>query len=139
MRPAISHTQRTDILEHSKRIAVVGASPNPSRPSHWISEFLMSKGYEVIPVNPGHDTLFGLTCYPDVAKIPGDVHVINVFRRSDTVLPIVEAAVNRPEVKLIWMQDGVYNEEAAELAARHNIPLVMNDCIYRFLMQVNSI
>lgn len=136
MSAPISYTDLAQILSDSKRIAVVGASPNPARPSHWISEFLMAKGYEVIPVNPGHDTLFGLKCFPDVSSIPGNIDVINVFRRSDKVLPIVEAAANRPEIKLIWMQDGVYNKEAADLATENDIPIVMDDCIYRFLNQV---
>ena len=122
-----------DILSSSKTIAVVGASPNPARPSHGIIKYLMEQGYQVIPVNPGHAELFGLKCYPDISSIEEDVDVVNIFRRSDQVLPIVESAVDRKNVKLIWMQDNVYNEEAGEMATKAGIPVIMNDCIYRFL------
>jgi len=115
------------------RIAVVGASPNPQRPSHWISKFLRNSGFIIVPVNPGHDKLFGLTCYPDVESIPEDVDVVNIFRRSDQVLPIVKGTLLKQGVKLIWMQDNVYNEEAAALAETAGVAVVMNDCIFRFL------
>lgn len=93
----------------------------------------MEKGYVVIPVNPGHDSLFGLTCYPNLSSIEEQVDVVNIFRRSDAVPDIVEAVIARSDVQLIWMQDNVYHPEAAELAMREGIPTVMNDCIYRFL------
>lgn len=125
-----------EILLNSKTIAVVGASPNPSRPSHWISQYLLSEGYRVIPVNPGHEELFGLKCYPDVASIEDEIDIVNIFRRSDQVLPIVENALEKASIKLIWMQDNVFNEEAAELASQAGIPVVMNDCIYRVHRQI---
>ena len=78
-------TDPHQILLESKTIAVVGASPNPDRPSHWISKYLMSEGYTVIPVNPGHDELFGLRCYPDVESIESQIDIVNIFRRSDQV------------------------------------------------------
>ena len=121
------------LLSQVKRIAVVGASPNPVRPSHWISRFLLQQGYDVIPVNPGHTELLGRPCYGDVKDIPEPLEVVNIFRRSDQVLPIIESALTHSRLKLIWMQDGVYNESAAALAEAAGIPVVMNDCIYRFL------
>lgn len=120
-------------LKKSKTIAVVGASPNPARPSNWISRFLMDAGYRVIPVNPGHDKLFGLPCFPDVVSIPEAVDIVNIFRRSDRVIPIIDSVLKRDDVKLVWMQDGVYNETVREPLAAQDIPLVMDDCIYRFL------
>jgi len=120
-----------EILLSSRSIAVVGASPNPVRPSHWISEYLISAGYHVVPVNPGHEKLLGRTCYPDVLSIPDEIDIINIFRRSDQVLPIVQAALKRPELKLVWMQDNVYCRESAQLLEAAGIPVVMNDCIYR--------
>ena len=125
------------ILLNSKTIAVVGASPNPARPSHWISKYLMDNGYEVIPVNPGHTELFGLKCYPDVESIEEDIDIVNIFRRSDEVIPIVISALKITSLKLIWMQDNVYNIEAARLATEVEIPVVMNDCIYRVHKQIS--
>lgn len=124
------------ILKSSKTIAVVGASPNPARPSNWISQYLIGHGYQVSPVNPGHDVLFDLKCYPDVESIESDIDIVNIFRRSDLVLPIVESALKKASVKLIWMQDNVYNEAAAQLAEQAGVPVVMNDCIYRFHRQL---
>ncbi|NQV14797.1 CoA-binding protein [bacterium] len=123
------------LLKSSSTIAVVGASPNPQRPSNWISTYLMSVGYQVIPVNPGFDELFGLKCYPDVASIESEIDIVNIYRRSDKVVPVVESALKKSHLKLIWMQDNVYNEEAAKLAESAGVPVIMNDCIYRFLRQ----
>ncbi|NQV49143.1 MAG: CoA-binding protein [Candidatus Marinimicrobia bacterium] len=130
-------TDAHKILLNSKTIAVVGASPNPVRPSHWISKYLMDNGYQVIPVNPGHTELFGLKCYPDVESIPEDIDIVNIFRRSDEVIPIVISALKKSSLKLIWMQDNVYNIEAARLATEVGIPVVMNDCIYRVHNQIS--
>ncbi|MBC8191920.1 MAG: CoA-binding protein [Candidatus Marinimicrobia bacterium] len=125
------------ILLSSKVIAVVGASPNPARPSHWISKYLISEGYTVIPVNPGQDELFGLKCFPDVESIDSDIDIVNIFRRSDQVVPIVESALKNKSLKLVWMQDNVYNEDAAKLVREAGIPVVMNDCIYRVHRQIS--
>lgn len=124
------------ILLDSKTIAIVGASPNPARPSHWISKYLMAEGYTVIPVNPGHDELFGLTCYPDVESIDREIDIVNIFRRSDMVLPIVKSVLQKSGIKLVWMQDNVYSEEAADMLRKNGIPVVMNDCIYRVHRQI---
>ncbi|MBT3252848.1 MAG: CoA-binding protein [Candidatus Marinimicrobia bacterium] len=129
-------TDPHQILLESKTIAVVGASPNPVRPSHWISKYLMSEGYTVIPVNPGHDELFGLKCYPDVESIESDIDIVNIFRRSDQVIPIVESSLKKAAIKLVWMQDNVFNEDAAKLVSDAGIPVVMNDCIYRVHRQI---
>lgn len=124
------------ILLSSKVIAVVGASPNPVRPSNWISQYLISEGYQVIPVNPGHSELFGLKCYPDVESISEDIDIINIFRRSDQVLPIVQGVLKKPSTKMVWMQDNVYSEASAKLLKAAGIPVVMNDCIYRVHQQI---
>ncbi|MBT3229451.1 MAG: CoA-binding protein [Candidatus Marinimicrobia bacterium] len=124
------------ILLDSKTIAVVGASPNSARPSNWISKYLIAEGYTVIPVNPGHSELFGLKCYPDVESIDSEIDIVNIFRRSDQVIPIVESSLKKSALKLIWMQDNVYNEEAAQMVNSAGIPVVMNDCIYRVHRQI---
>jgi len=129
-------TEHHQILLDSKTIAVVGASPNPVRPSHWISKYLMSEGYTVVPVNPGHDQLFGLKCYPDVESIKSEIDIVNIFRRSDQVIPIVENSLKKAGIKLVWMQDNVYNEDAAQMVSDAEIAVVMNDCIYRVHNQI---
>jgi predicted CoA-binding protein len=126
-----------EILLSSKVIVVVGASPNTARPSNWISKYLISQGYTVIPVNPGFDELFDVKCYPDVASIDADIDIVNIFRRSDQVLPIVESSLKNKSLQLIWMQDNVYNEEAKKMATDAGIPVVMNDCIYRVHRQIS--
>ena len=124
------------ILLNSRTIAVVGASPNPVRPSNWISKYLMSEGYTVIPVNPGYSELYNQKCYPDVESIDSEIDIVNIFRRSDQVIPIVASSLKKSDLKLIWMQDNVYNEEAAQMASNAGIPIVMNNCIYRVHRQI---
>ena len=128
-----SYVKLKDILADSSTIAVIGASPNPIRPSNWISQFLMKRGYKVFPVNPGHDELYGLKCYPSLSDIEEQVDVVNIFRRSNAVPSIIDAAIERGDIKLIWMQDNVYHPVAAKLAQKNGIPTIMDDCIYRFL------
>jgi len=128
----------TGILQTSHTVAVVGASPNTMRPSHWISRYLMEQGYEVIPINPGHDELFGTPCYARLTAAPDSIEIVNIFRRSDQVLPIVEEALQLPRLRLIWMQDHVYHRAAAQLAEAAGIPVVMDDCIYRFHRRIVS-
>ncbi len=110
----------------------MGCSPEESRPSHAIASYLLSAGFEVIPVNPGHTEILGRTCYPDLASIPKDVRldIVDVFRRSEFVSPIADAALARG-AGFFWMQDGVVDEAAAGRLAAAGIPVAMNRCIYR--------
>ncbi len=119
------------ILDETKTIACVGISPNPVRPSHFVGRYLTSKGYRVIPVNPGHagKELFGEEIMPDLSSIREPVDMVDIFRRSEHVLPIVEEALAAfPDLKTIWMQIGVENEEAAKLAQARGMKVVMNRC-----------
>lgn len=117
-------------LENASTIAVVGCSPNPARPSHSIAQYLMDSGYRVIPVNPGHRTLLGQTCYPSLDAIPEDVRVdiVDVFRRSEEVGPIADQAIAR-KVGFFFMQQGVVDGEAAERLTAAGIPVAMDRCI----------
>jgi uncharacterized protein len=119
-------------LKSARTIAVVGCSPNETRPSHAIASYLLSAGFDVIPVNPGHTEILGRTCYPDLASIPTDVRVdiVDVFRRSEFVSSIAEEALERG-TGFFWMQDGVIDAEAARRLAAAGIPVAMNRCIYR--------
>ena len=113
-----------------KTIAVVGISNKKTRPSFYVSEYMEKNGYEIIPVNPLHNNILGKKCYADLKSIKRPVDVVNVFRRSEYVVPIVLAAIKK-EAKAVWMQDGVVNKEAAKLARKAGMQVVMNDCILR--------
>ena len=113
-----------------KTIAVVGMSPKPERPSHYVAMYLIENGYEVIPVNPGHKEIAGITSYPSLLDIPTQVDVVDVFRRPEHALLIAEAAIEIG-AKALWLQDGVIHEKAADLAEKAGLLVVMNDCMLR--------
>jgi predicted CoA-binding protein len=115
------------ILKDSKIIAVVGLSPKPHRPSHQVASYLMEVGYSIIPVNPGQDTILGQTCYPNLRAIPVPVDMVDIFRRSEEVLPIVDDAIDIG-ARFIWMQEGVVNEVAAAKAEAAGITVIMDRC-----------
>ena len=116
------------ILQENVTVAVVGLSPKPNRPSHQVASYLQQKGYRVIPVNPGQNEILGEKCYPDLNAVPESVDIVNIFRRSEHVLPIVHDAV-ASKVKVVWMQEGIINEEAANLAEQNGLIVIMDRCI----------
>jgi len=116
-----------NILQTTKTIAVVGLSPKPHRPSHQVASYLKDAGYSIIPVNPGQDTLLGLPCYSNLQAIPGSVDMVDIFRRSEFVLPVVEDAITI-KAKVIWMQSGIINEKAARLAEEAGLTVIMDRC-----------
>ena len=113
-------------LLNSKTIAVVGLSPDPSRDSHTVSKYLQQKGYRIIPVNPVVEEVLGEKSYPDLKSVPEPIDMVDIFRRSEYVSPIVDEAIEAG-AKYIWMQDGVVSEEAAEKARAAGLLVVMND------------
>ena len=115
------------ILRESKTIAVVGLSPKPHRPSHEVARYLMEAGYTVIPVNPGQDAILGLTCYPNLRAIPTQVDMVDIFRRSEAVMNIIDDAV-AVGARFIWMQEGIVNQEAAAKAEAAGLIVVMDRC-----------
>lgn len=116
------------ILETYKTWAVVGCSDDPRRPSYGVARFLVDLGYDVICVNPNHDScLEGIPCYPDLSSIPGPVEVVDIFRRSEFVRPHVDEAIEIG-AKAIWMQLGVIDEEAGRLAGEAGLDVVMDRC-----------
>ena len=118
-----------DIL-NMKVIAVVGCSPKEERPSHYVAKYLQSVGYKIIPVNPGFTEILGEKCYPNLLEIPEEVDVVNVFRKSEDVFPIVQDAI-KIHAKAVWMQDGVEHDLAAEKAVQAGLKVVMNNCLLR--------
>src|SRR5215472_14385211 len=100
------------ILQSARTVAVVGLSGKRYRPSYGVAEYLKREGYRVIPVNPEETEVLGEKCYPDLDSVPGDIDVVDIFRKPEFVPEIVEAAT-RKGAKVIWMQEGVIHEEAA--------------------------
>jgi uncharacterized protein len=117
-----------DILRSSSTIAVVGFSPKENRPSHMVGKYLIDAGYIVYPVNPGVGEILGCTSYPDLGSLPEKIDIVDIFRKSEDVLPVVEAAI-AIRAKVIWMQQGIVNEEAAALAKKAGLKVVMDRCI----------
>jgi uncharacterized protein len=119
-----------DLLTRARTIAVVGLSDKPDRDSHRIAQYLQSEGYRIFPVNPMISSVLGEVSYPSLASIPPDVKIdiVDIFRRSEEVGPIVDEAVRRG-VGAIWMQLGVKNEAAASIAQAHHVPVYQDTCI----------
>ncbi len=115
------------ILTSSQTIAVVGLSPKENRPSNQVANYLIKEGYTVIPVNPGHDEILGQKCYPNLSAIGHPVDIVDIFRKSEDVSPIVDEAVTIG-AKVIWMQLGVINHQAAKRAKDAGLAVVMDRC-----------
>lgn len=121
------------ILKEVWTIAMVGASPKWNRPSSFAMKYLQGKGYRIIPVNPGHagKEILGETTYATLAEVPGPVDMVDVFRSSDAALEVVREAIalkDEKGFKVVWMQLGVRNDEAAALAEAAGLEVVMNRC-----------
>lgn len=119
------------LLSGMKRVAVVGISPKEDRASHGIARFLVNLGIEVVGVNPMQsEPVLGCPVYASLEDVPGPVDIVDVFRRSDAVPPIVEAAIARKD-GCVWMQEGVVHEEAADQAQQAGLDVVMDLCLYK--------
>lgn len=118
------------LLRGIRRIAVVGCSPKPWRDSHRVARYLIEVGYDIVPVNPEADAIFGLRVYPSVRDVPGSVDLVDIFRRSELVPPVIEDAI-ASGAKAVWMQDGVVHEAAAQRAIAAGLAVVMDRCILR--------
>jgi predicted CoA-binding protein len=118
------------ILREYRRVAVVGISDRPERDSHRVAAYLQRAGYTIIPVNPNVTQVLGLRCWPSLEAAPGPIEVVDVFRRSELVEPVVDAAI-AIEAKAVWMQDGVVNERAAAKARAAGLLVVMDRCMLR--------
>jgi len=113
-------------LQNSKTIAVVGLSGDPDRISYRVTRYMQEQGYRIIPVNPMIEEVLGEKSYPDLQSVPDSIDMVNIFRRSELVAPVVEQAIEIG-VKYIWMQDGVVNPEWAAKAESAGIAVIMDD------------
>jgi predicted CoA-binding protein len=123
-----------EILERYKRIAVVGLSSNTWRASYGVSRFMQTVGYHVIPVNPNETEVLGQKAYATLDEVPGPIEIVNIFRRPEFVPEIVDAAIRRG-AKVVWMQEGVIHQEAAERARAAGMEVVMDRCILKEQMK----
>ena len=119
-----------EALRAAKIIAVVGLSAKPWRPSHGVSEYMQSRGYRIIPVNPNLSEALGEKAYARLEDAPGPIDIVNIFRRPEAVEPIVESAI-RVGARMVWMQEGVINRAAAEKARAAGLGVVMDRCILK--------
>jgi len=127
--PAASEWQRLQgILAAGKTIAVVGLSDRPDRPAHSVPAYLQQQGYRIIPVNPNLREALGETAYSSLLEVPEPVDVVQIFRRSEDVPPVVEDAIHIG-AKVVWMQSGILHEQAAERARQAGLQVVMNTCM----------
>ncbi len=113
-----------------KTIAVVGCSPKPDRPGHYVAAYLQERGYRVVPVNPGHEELLGQTCYPSLSAIPFPVDVVDVFRNPEVVGPVIDEAI-KIKAKALWLQDGITHPAGEERARKAGLLVVSDDCLLR--------
>lgn len=112
-----------------KNIAVVGMSKNEEKPSNFVPKYLVERGYNVIPVNPTATEVMGRKSYQSITEIPGLIDIVDVFRKPDDVPAVVTEAVKKPGIKVIWMQEGIYNEEAEAKAKKYGMDVVSNRCM----------
>jgi len=117
-----------EILLSAKTIASVGLSSNPNKESYRIASYLKAQGYRVIPVNPTASEIMGETSYPDLQSIPGKIDIVQVFRKPEDVPPVVDDAIEAG-ARVIWMQEGIVHEEAAEKARQAGLQVVMDTCM----------
>jgi len=119
-----------DLLRRVQRIAVVGLSPRPTRPSHAVASAMQGYGYTIVPVRPAVDSVLGEKAYADLYQVPDSIDLVDVFRAPQYVDPIVDACIEL-KVPALWLQDGVINEAAAIRARDAGILVIMDRCIYR--------
>ena len=116
-----------DILS-LRHVVVVGMSKNDNKAAHYVPKYLSENGFDIIPVNPTTDKILGKKCYSTISDVDGDVDIVDVFRPSDLVLPVVEEAIKK-NPKVIWLQEGIHNPEAEDMARKKGIKVVFNRCM----------
>jgi uncharacterized protein len=128
--PDVDSDQIAEVLKNAKTIAVVGLSSSPFRPSYGVAAYLQTHGYRIIPVNPQVDEVLGEKSYASLRDIPEKVDIVNIFRRPEHVPGVVDEAI-AIKAPVVWMQEGVIHEKAAEKARRAGLFVVMDLCILK--------
>lgn len=122
--------QIIEALNQYKKIAVVGLSPNPGRPSHGVSAYMQANGYEITPVRPGGVTVFGIPSVDTLDDVPRPLEIVNVFRRSEFVPEITEQAI-KGQAKVLWLQEGVFDPVSEEKARKAGLLVISDRCILK--------
>ena len=122
-----SDEQIREILSLNK-VAVIGMSKNSSKAAHYVPKYLSDNGYDITPINPTTDEILGKKCYSSISEVDDEIDIIDVFRPSDQVLDIIEEAIKK-KPKVIWLQEGIHNSEAEDLAKKAGIKVVFNRCM----------
>jgi len=122
-----SDEQIREILSLSK-VAVIGMSKNSSKAAHYVPKYLMDNGYDITPVNPSSDEILSKKCYSSISEIDNDVDIVDIFRPSEDVLPFVQDAIKK-KPKVIWLQEGIHNVQAEDLAKKEGIKVIFNRCM----------
>lgn len=118
------------ILKEARTIAVVGISNKLGRPSLTVANYLKSQGYDIILINPNITEVLGIKCYPDLESVPGEIDVVDIFRKPQDVMPVIESAI-RKGARVVWMQEGIVNEDAAQMAREAGLTVVMDRCMLK--------
>lgn len=116
------------IFDEVKTIAIMGLSPNPTKDSYKVAQYLQSVGYQIVPVYPKEETILGEKVYRSLSEIPFTVDMVDIFRKPDALKPIADEAIARGDVKVFWAQKGIVNNEAAEFAQKSGLKVVQNHC-----------
>ena len=122
-----SDQQIREILSLNK-VVVVGMSKHSSKAAHYVPKYLSENGYDITPVNPTTDEILGKKCYSSISEIDEDIDIIDVFRPSDQVLPVIQEAIKK-KPKVIWLQEGIHNSEAEDMAKKAGIKVIFNRCM----------
>ena len=117
-----------DILS-LKKIAVIGMSKHAQKAAHYVPKYLSENGFEIIPVNPTANEILGKKCFSEISEIEDDIDIVDVFRPSDAVLPIIKEVIKK-KPKVIWLQEDIHNQEAEEMARNAGIKVVFNRCMF---------
>lgn len=112
-----------------KKVAIIGMSRHPRKAAHSVPRYLSENGYEIIPINPTTNEILGKKCYSDISQIDEEIDIVEVFRPSEKVLPIVKEIIKK-KPKVIWLQEGIHNTEAEDLAKKAGIKVVFNRCMF---------
>jgi hypothetical protein len=122
-----------DILQKSKTIAIVGLSDKPDRSSYQVAKYLIFRGFTIIPINPNIESVFGLKSYSSFTNIPSNIKIdiVDIFRRSDQVLAIVEEIIKSNQKPVIWFQEGIQNLEAEKLAKKNGFKTINGICLMK--------
>ena len=125
------------ILKEGHTVVVVGLSPKPDRPSYIVARYLQSQGYRIIPVNPNAQEILGEKAYPTLLSVPEKVDVVDIFRRPEEVPPLVDEAIGIG-AKVVWMQEGIVHDGAAQRAREAGLKVVMNRCMKKEHQRLQS-